>query len=195
MTIGDRASHLGNASLLRAMADNWWLLLLRGIAAILFGVLAFVWPGITLITLTFMWGAYALVDGAVSLWAAIVGKGGGLAPRWWLAVVGVAGILAGLVAFLSPGITAIVLLTFIAAWAIVIGVFEIVGAVRLRKEIEGEWLLALSGVLAILFGVALIAVPGAGLLSLVWLIGAFAIVAGVSYIGLALRLKKHRDAG
>jgi uncharacterized membrane protein HdeD (DUF308 family) len=142
-----------------------------------------------------MWGAYALVDGAVSLWAAIVGKGGGLAPRWWLAVVGVAGILAGLVAFLSPGITAIVLLTFIAAWAIVIGVFEIVGAVRLRKEIEGEWLLALSGVLAILFGVALIAVPGAGLLSLVWLIGAFAIVAGVSYIGLALRLKKHRDAG
>ena len=195
MTIGDRASHLGNASLLRAMADNWWLLLLRGIAAILFGVLAFVWPGVTLITLTFMWGAYALVDGAVSLWAAIVGKGGGLAPRWWLAVVGVAGILAGLVAFLSPGITAIVLLTFIAAWAIVIGVFEIVGAVRLRKEIEGEWLLALSGVLAILFGVALIAVPGAGLLSLVWLIGAFAIVAGVSYIGLALRLKKHRDAG
>jgi uncharacterized membrane protein HdeD (DUF308 family) len=195
MTIGDRASHLGNASLLGAMADNWWLLLLRGITAILFGVLAFVWPGITLITLTFMWGAYALVDGAVSLWAAIVGKGGGLAPRWWLAVVGVAGILAGLVAFLSPGITAIVLLTFIAAWAIVIGVFEIVGAVRLRKEIEGEWLLALSGVLAILFGVALIAVPGAGLLSLVWLIGAFAIVAGVSYIGLALRLKKHRDAG
>ena len=195
MTIGDRASHLDRASLLRAMADNWWLLLLRGIAAILFGVLALVWPGVTLITLTFMWGAYALVDGAVSLWAAIVGKGGGLAPRWWLAVVGVAGILAGLVAFLSPGITALVLLTFIAGWAIVIGVFEIVGAVRLRKEIEGEWLLALSGVLAILFGVALIAVPGAGLLSLVWLIGAFAIVAGVSYIGLALRLKKHRDAG
>ena len=191
MTIRDQASHLSRTSLLRAMADNWWLLVLRGIAAIVFGVLAFVWPGITLITLTFMWGAYALVDGAVSLWAAIVGKGGEIAPRWWLAVVGVAGILAGLVAFLSPGITALVLLMFIAGWAIVIGVFEIIGAVRLRKEIEGEWLLGLSGVLAILFGIALIAVPGAGLLSLVWLIGAFAIVAGISYIGLAFRLKKH----
>jgi len=194
MTTTEHASHIGRSSLLRAMADNWWLLLLRGIAAILFGVLAFVWPGITLISLTFLWGAYALVDGAVSLWAAIVGKGSEVTPRWWLAVVGAAGILAGLVAFLSPGITALVLLMFIAGWAIVTGVFQIIGAVRLRKEIEGEWLLALSGALAILFGIALIAVPGAGLLSMVWLIGAFAIVAGASYIGLALRLKKLRRA-
>jgi uncharacterized membrane protein HdeD (DUF308 family) len=195
MTTSDRTSSLTDPRLLRAMADNWWLLLLRGIAAILFGILAFVWPGITLVTLTFMWGAYALLDGAVSLWAAIVGKGNEITPRWWLAVVGAAGILAGLVAFLSPGITALVLLMFIAGWAIVTGVFQIIGAVRLREEIEGEWLLALSGALAILFGIALIAVPGAGLLSLVWLIGAFAIVAGASYIGLAFRLKKLRQAG
>lgn len=192
MTISNRASHLTSPSLLRALADNWWLLLLRGIAAILFGVLAFVWPGITLISLTFLWGAYALVDGAVSLWAAISGTGSDKASRWWLAVVGVAGILAGLLAFLAPGITALVLLMFIAGWAIVIGIFEIIGAVRLRKEIEGEWLLALSGVLAILFGIALIAVPGAGLLSMIWLIGGFAIVVGISQIMLALRLRNLR---
>jgi uncharacterized membrane protein HdeD (DUF308 family) len=192
MTASDRASHLTSPSLLRALADNWWLLLLRGVAAILFGVLAFALPGLTLISLTFLWGAYALVDGVVSLWAAIVGKSGGTKPRWWLAVAGVAGILAGLLAFLAPGLTALVLLMFIAGWAIAIGIIEIVGAIRLREEIEGEWLLAASGVLAILFGIALIAVPGAGLLSMVWLIGAFAIVVGISQAALAFRLKKLR---
>jgi uncharacterized membrane protein HdeD (DUF308 family) len=194
MATSNQASHLSRTSLLRGLAENWWLLLVRGIAAILFGVLAFVWPGITLITLTFLWGAYALVDGVVSLWAAIVGRGREVAPRWWLAVVGVAGILAGLLAFLAPGITAFVLLMFIAGWAIVIGIFEIIGAVRLRKEIEGEWLLGLSGALAILFGIALVAVPGAGLLSLVWLIGAFALVVGISHIMLAFRLRNLRPA-
>ncbi len=192
MTIGDRGPNLSRSPLLGALAENWWLLLVRGIAAIVFGVLAFIWPGITVIALTFLWGAYVLVDGAVALWAAIVGRGGEVAPRWWLAVVGVAGILAGLLAFLAPGITAFVLLMFIAGWAIVIGILQIIGAVRLRKEIEGEWLLGLSGVLAVLFGIALVAVPGAGLLSMVWLIGAFAIVAGIVYIVLAFRLRKHR---
>ena len=190
----DADSPLDRTSLLLSLADNWWLMVLRGVAAILFGVLAFVWPGITLLSLTFLWGAYALVDGAASLWAAIVGRGGEMAPRWWLAVVGVAGIVAGLLAFLFPGITALVLLVFIAGWAIVTGIFEIIGAIRLRKEIEGEWLLGLSGVLAILFGIALIAVPGAGLLSLVWMIGVFAVVIGVSQIALGIKLRKHRRA-
>src|SRR5262245_52837216 len=131
--------------LVRALADNWWLLLLRGVASIIFGVLAFIWPGLTLVALIFLWGAYAIVDGAIAVWAAISGRSAQLAPRWWLAIVGIVGLLAGLVAFASPGLTALVLLMFIAAWAIVIGVMEIWGAIQLRKEIEGEWWLILSG--------------------------------------------------
>jgi uncharacterized membrane protein HdeD (DUF308 family) len=187
---GRRSPFLGLA--LRELAENWWLLLLRGIAAIAFGLLAFLWPGLTLLTLVFLWGIYAIADGILALWAAIASKGGEIAPRWWLAVVGIAGILAGTLAFVWPGMTALVLLMFIASWAIVIGVLQIWGAIRLRKEIEGEWLLALSGVLSIAFGVIMFAQPGAGALAVVWLIGWFAILAGCVYIGLAFQLKKHK---
>lgn len=187
---GRRSPFLGLA--LRELAENWWLLLLRGIAAIAFGILAFVWPGLTLLTLTYMWGFYAIADGVLALWAAIAGRGGEVAPRWWLAVVGVAGILVGLLAFVYPGMTALVLLMFIATWAIVIGVLQIWGAIRLRREIEGEWLLGLSGLLSIAFGVIMFARPGAGALALVWLIGWFAILAGCVYIALAFQLRKHK---
>src|SRR5262245_59612387 len=112
--------------LLHALARNWWLVLLRGIAAIVFGILAFAWPGLTLLTLVIFWGAFALVDGVLAIAAAIAGRGG-MTPRWWLAIVGLAGIIAGLLTFLWPGITALILLLFIAAWAIVAGVFEIIG--------------------------------------------------------------------
>ena len=181
---------LGHA--LRELAENWWLLLLRGIAAIGFGVLAFVWPGLTLLTLTYMWGIYAIADGVVALWAAIAGRGGEIAPRWWLAVVGIAGIFAGALTFVWPGMTALILLMFIASWAIVIGALQIWGAIRLRKEIEGEWLLGLSGLLSIAFGVIMFAQPGAGALALVWIIGWFAILVGWIYIALAFRLKTYR---
>jgi uncharacterized membrane protein HdeD (DUF308 family) len=177
---------------LRELAENWWLLLLRGIAAIAFGVLAFIWPDLTLLTLTYMWGFYAIADGVLALWAAIAGRGGEIAPRWWLAVVGIAGILAGVLAFVWPAMTALVLLMFIASWAIVIGVLQIWGAIRLRKEIEGEWLLGLSGLLSVAFGVIMFAQPGAGALAVVWLIGWFAILAGCVYIALAFQLKKHK---
>ena len=96
---------LAGPALLRVLAENWWLLLLRGIAAIAFGILAFAWPGLTLLTLTILWGAYALSDGIFALWAALSGRGSDMAPRWWLAVVGIASILSGLLAFLWPGIT------------------------------------------------------------------------------------------
>src|SRR6516164_11780427 len=175
---------------LRELAENWWLLLLRGVAAIAFGLLAFLWPDLTLLTLIFLWGLYAIADGIIALWAAIASKGGEIAPRWWLAVVGIAGIVAGALAFVWPGMTALVLLMFIASWAIVIGVLQIWGAIRLRKEIEGEWLLALSGLLSVAFGVIMFAQPGAGALAVVWLIGSFAI-AGCVYIALAFQLKKH----
>ena len=177
---------------LRELAENWWLLLLRGIAAIAFGALAFIWPGLTLLALTLMWGFYAIADGVLALWAAIASKGGEIAPRWWLAVVGIAGILAGALTFVWPGMTALVLLMFIASWAIIIGVLQLWGAIRLRKEIEGEWLLGLSGVLWVAFGVIMFVRPGAGALALIWWIGSFAILAGCVYIALAFQLKKYK---
>jgi len=173
---------------LHALAKNWWLLLMRGIAGILFGVLAFVWPGITLLSLIFLYGAYALLDGIFAIMAAIRG---GTAERWWLALIGVLGIAAGLLTFLWPGMTALVLAMFIGAWSLVHGIFEIVGAIRIRKEIDNEWWLILSGALSVLFGLAILIMPGAGALALVWIIGAYAIVFGALLVGFALRLKKH----
>ncbi|MFN4142312.1 HdeD family acid-resistance protein [Aestuariivirga sp.] len=178
------------AMILHGLAKNWWVLLLRGIASIAFGVLAFAWPGITIISLVILYGAYALVDGLFSLFAAI-GGGSGAAPRWWLAVVGVVGVLAGLVAFAWPGLTALTLLLLIGAWAIVSGVFEILGAIRLRKEIDNEWMLILHGVITVLFGALLIAMPGPGALAMIWVIGAYAIVGGIILVILSFRLRQH----
>ena len=178
--------------LLRALAENWWLLLLRGIAAVAFGVLALAWPGVTILTLTLLWGIYALFDGVLALWEAVSGGISEIAPRWWLALVGIAGIGAAIAAFAWPGMTALILLWFIAAWAIVIGVLEIWGAFQLRNEAEGEWLLGLSGVLLIVFGVIAFARPGAGALALIWLIAWFAIVIGAIYIWVAFRLRKFK---
>ena len=176
--------------LLSSLTRNWWLLLLRGIAAIALGVLAFVSPGITLLTLTLLWGAYAILDGIFALAAAIAGSGAEPSSRWWLALVGACGTLAGIGTFFMPGMTAFVLLMFIASWAIVVGVLQIWGAIQLRKEIENEWLLALSGLLSIAFGVVAIASPGAGAVSVVWMIGWFALLVGCIYVALAFRLKK-----
>ena len=190
----NRGSRFTGLPLLSALAENWWLLLLRGIAAIVFGILAFVWPGITLLSLTLLWGAYALADGVLALWAAISGKGAEITPRWWLAVVGIAGILAGLLTFGLPGTAMQVLLIFISSWAIVIGAMQIWGAIQLRKEIEGEWLLIVSGLLSIAYGIILIVQPAAGALALVWLIGWYAILLGVDYVALAVRLRKYKSA-
>ena len=185
-----KATGLPQPMLLHGLAKNWWLLLLRGIAAIVFGVLAFAWPGITLLSLVILYGAYALVDGVLSV-AAAIGGGGGAAPRWWLVVVGLLGIAAGLLTFFWPQITALVLLMFIGVWALIHGVFEIIGAIRLRKEIDNEWMLILSGALSVLFGAAMLIMPGAGALALIWVIGAYSIIFGILFVGFAFRLKKH----
>lgn len=187
--IVDLNQPLGSPLLLHALARNWWLLLLRGIAAIAFGVLAFFWPGLTLVSLILLYGAFALVDGVIAVIAAI--RGDAPAARWWLAIVGLLGIAAGIVTFMWPGMTALVLLFIIAFWAIAVGVAQIIGAIRLRKEIVNEWLLVLSGALSVLFGAAIMSRPGAGALAIVWVIGTYAILAGALYIGLALRLRKH----
>jgi uncharacterized membrane protein HdeD (DUF308 family) len=179
-------------SLLNTLARYWWLILLRGIAAIVFGVLAFIWPGITLVTLILFWGAFMLVDGVLALANAIMG--GGMGSRWWLALVGLAGVAAGVMTFLWPGVTALVLLWFMASWAIVLGIFQIIGAIQLRKEIDNEWTLILSGVVSVLFGVIPFVAPGAGALGLVWVIATYAIIFGVLMVMAGLRLKKHQAA-
>ena len=172
----------------RELSRNWWVLLLRGVAAIIFGVLAFIWPGHSLLALTLLWGAYAVADGVLSLSGAFRGETR-WGSRWWLGLVGVAGIIAGVGTFFYPGMTALVLLTFIAVWAIVIGVLEVAGAIRLRKEIRNEWLLILNGLIAIAFGVYLLVRPGQGALTLIWVIGAYAIISGLVSVAFAFRVK------
>ena len=168
------------------LARNWWLILLRGVLAIIFGVLTFVWPGITLVALVLLYGAFAFTDGILAIAAAI--RGGSPAPRWWLALIGIFGIAAGVVTLISPATVGLILLFFIAGWAIATGVMQIIGAIQLRKEIEGEWLLVASGLLSILFGVLLALWPAAGALAMVLVIGSFAIVYGALLVAFGLKL-------
>jgi uncharacterized membrane protein HdeD (DUF308 family) len=179
-----------DTTLLAYLGRNWGWVVLRGVAAVLFGVLAFAWPGITLAALVIIWGAYALADGVLALIAAYRVRDQGK-PFWSLLIVGLLGIAAGIVTFIWPGMTALVLLMFIAAWAVVMGIFQIIAAIRLRKEIRGEWLLRLSGVLSVLFGIVMFVQPGAGALAVIWAIGSFAIVFGVLLIWLGFKLKQR----
>jgi len=175
--------------MLHALARNWWLILLRGICAILFGVLTFIWPGVTLLTLVLLYGAFAFADGIFALAAAITGNTP--TPRWWLAVVGVLGIAAGAMTFLWPGLTAVVLQVFIACWAIAIGLMQIVGAIQLRKEIKDEWLLIAGGALSVVFGCILLTRPGVGALALLYVIGSYAVLYGILLVWFSLRLRNH----
>jgi uncharacterized membrane protein HdeD (DUF308 family) len=175
------------------LAERWWALVVRGMAAILFGALAFALPGISLLALLMVWAAYALVDGALNL--VLAARSAKAGRRWgWLVFEGIASIAAAVVAVLWPGITAWALLMVIAAWAVVTGIAEIAVAIRLRRQLHGEWLLALSGALSIAFGVLLMAYPAAGVLAVLWMVGAYAILFGVLLIGLGWRLHAwHRS--
>jgi uncharacterized membrane protein HdeD (DUF308 family) len=177
------------------LARYWWMFVLRGVVAVIFGILALIWPGITLTALVLLFGAYALVDGIFALGSAIFGGRSSEGRRPWLVLEGIAGILAGILTFIWPGITALVLLFFIAAWAVVTGVFEIIAAVQLRREIQGEWLMALAGVFSIIFGILLFVWPVTGALAVVWLIGIYSIVFGVALIALGIRLRSLRERG
>jgi uncharacterized membrane protein HdeD (DUF308 family) len=175
---------------LEQITRNWWLLLLRGIASILFGILAFAWPGATIFALTLLFGAFALTDGILSLVAAITGSDRA-APAWWLALVGALGIAAGLIAFFWPGKTAFALVVMIGVWAIAIGILEIVGAIWLRNEIEDEWWLVGAGILSVLFGLSVLMAPTAGALAIVWVLAAYAVLAGVLMVAFSFRLRGH----
>jgi uncharacterized membrane protein HdeD (DUF308 family) len=175
--------------LLHALARNWWMIALRGAAAILFGLLAFVWPGATMLGLVIVYGAFALVDGVLAIATAAMGEGP--APRMWLTIAGALGVAAGLLTLGWPGITALVLLFFIGVWAIAVGLMQIVGAIKLRDEIDNEWWLLAGGVLSMLFGVGVLTFPGAGALALILLIGTYAIAYGITLVMLSLRLRGH----
>lgn len=176
----------------RLMADTWWLVALRGIAAIVFGILAFIWPKITLLTLVWLFGAYAFIHGVLALVQAFTGPKEGRRTGS-LVVEGIISLIVGGIAVFVPGITALALLLMIAAWAIVGGIFEIVTAVRLRKVISHEWLMIAAGVLSVLFGIVLLLQPALGALAMIWWIGGFAIVFGVLLVSLAFRLRHWRD--
>lgn len=170
-------------SAVRTMSEHWWVVLLRGVLAILFGVLAYTWPGLTALILVTIWGVYALIDGVFGVIAGIRGK-------WTsLVIMGLLGIAAGLVALLRPGLAAVSLLWVLAIWVIVAGAMQIGAAIRLRKEVQGEWMWILSGLLMVGLGLVFFLRPGAGILSVTWLLASLAIVWGILLVMLSFKLK------
>jgi uncharacterized membrane protein HdeD (DUF308 family) len=169
------------------LTRNWWAFALRGIVAIALGLLAFVVPGPTLVALIAVFAAYAIFDGVIAIVAGASSPG---RPRWWIIFGGIAGIAIGVLTIISPGTTAIALVLLIGVWAIVTGVGEVVSAYTMRAVIDREWLLALSGVISVGFGVLLLVAPGSGVLAVLWLIGYYAIFAGVMYLAMAFRLRR-----
>jgi uncharacterized membrane protein HdeD (DUF308 family) len=167
---------------------NWWAFVIRGILAVLFGLLVWLFPGMALLTLIYLFGIYALVEGLFNLFSAFGRPHTSTQPWWALLLEGFISIAAGLCAFVLPGITALALLYLIAAWALITGILKLVAAVRLRRHMTGEWVLALAGILSIAFAILLVLAPGAGALAVVLWIGTFAILFGALLIFLGFRL-------
>ena len=175
--------------MLQNYTKSWWLFIFRGIVAVLFGLAAILLPGITLELLVLLVGAFFFVDGVL----AIVGSFGTrkVEERWWVSLLeGIAGVLIGILAIIWPGTTLVAIVFIIAAWALVTGVFEIVAAIRLRKVIKGEWFLGLGGIISVLFGLLLFVSPGTGAVTLVWILGAYAIFFGILLLLLGFKMKK-----
>ena len=164
-------------------------LIIRGIVSLLFGILAIAWPGVTAAALVIIFGVYALLDGIVNLVMGLTREPDG-GRSWTQVLLGMVGIGAGVITFLMPSLTLFALIMFIAAWAVIRGVLELVAAVRLRRIISGEWLLGTAGVLSVLFGLVVIAFPAIGVLSIALLLGAYAAAAGLVLIALGIRLRK-----
>ena len=178
--------------MLTELSKVWWAFLVRGLAAVVFGVLALIWPTITLAIVVVMFGAYAFLDGvflvvkAISSWKA-------RDDRWLLLLEGLLGVGIGVITFFAPRVTEFILLFYIAAWSLATGIIEIASAIRLRKEVPGEIWWIMSGIASIVFAVLLMLFPGAGVLGMIWLISTYAIVFGVLLIVLSFRLLGHRQ--
>jgi uncharacterized membrane protein HdeD (DUF308 family) len=178
-------------SMLGILRQHWWVLALRGLFAVLFGICAIVWPGLTVGIFVALFGAYAIVNGLFTLIAGL--RGGAGVHRLSLIIQGAFSVIVGILVWVWPGLTALALLYWIAIWAIIVGVMEITSAVQLRKEIANEWFLGIAGALSILFGLICFVHPASGALAVVWLIGIYAILFGVTLIGLGFRLRGMGD--
>ncbi len=181
-------NNIKQKQLAKILARNWWMLLLRGFVAILFGILTWVMPRVSLEFLVLLFGAFVLLDGVFGAGIAIAGWKE--YEDWWVLLLwGFVGVGIGILTFAAPVVTGLVLLFFIAVWAIATGVLEIVVAIRLRREVENEWLLILGGLVSILLGIFLMMSPGAGALALIWLIGIYAVAFGIVLVMLASKLR------
>ncbi len=184
-----------NESMDDLLSRSWWMLALRGVLALAFGILALIWPGLTLAALVALFAAYVLISGVVSILGAV--KNRKADREWWLILIlGLVSVAAGVLSIMQPALTALVLVLVMGANALVTGVLDIAVAIRLRKTIEGEWLLIAAGIASIIFGILVFLFPGAGALALVWLISAYAIATGILLLGLAFRARgwgqRHR---
>lgn len=180
--------------MLNLLARNWWLVEIRGVSAIAFGILAFLWPNLTLVVLITLFAAFVLIDGIALLISLARGEPATRGHRWSVGLMGILGVGVGIATIILPGITALALLYLAAFWAITLGISQVVVAIRLRREIAGELWLVIGGLVTALFGAFLLVFPGAGLLSLVWIVGAWAIVFGFTNLILAWRLRGlHHD--
>jgi len=180
------------AAVLEALRRNWWTFVFRGVCAIAFGFFAWFWPGMTLLALVLTWGALACVTGVVTLASAFARDG--REPRWILLLEGGISLLAGATALAYPRFTAMLFLYLLASWAVLSGIVEIIAAYRLRSEIRGEFWLGFAGILSLLFGLMLILRPGAGALTVIWLIAGYSVLFGVVLVALGLHLKRLHDA-
>ena len=171
------------------LSRSWWVLLFRGAIAILFGIVAITSPGMTVASLVLYFAVFAFVDGVASVFQAVFGGQDETESRWVLLLEGLLGIAVGVITFQAPGITTLMLLLYIGFWAMASGLLRIIMAIRLRKEIEGEWWMILGGVVSILFGMSMLSRPGEGALAVLTVIGFWSIVSGVSLVFLSFRVK------
>lgn len=176
--------------MVHALARNWWALLVRGIAAVIFGILALIWPGAAMVAIGILFGAYAFVDGIFAIVAAV--RAAEAHERWWPFVIeGIIGLVIAAIAFYDVRVVIWALFFTIAAWALLTGIMEIVAAVQLRKQLANEAWLILGGILSILFAALMVWRPIAGAVAVVWIIGIYAVVFGITMIALSLRLRSH----
>lgn len=171
------------------LTRNWWLLVVRGLLAILFGLIAFFWPGITWLALIVLFGIYAIMDGAFAIWSGVTKSR--YSSRWWVFLLeGLVSVIAGAIVLMRPGFASLALVIVIAVWAILTGIIEMAAAIRLRREITNEWMLGFGGFVSIVLGILMILQPATGELVITLMIGAYALIFGILLVALGYRLRK-----